>query len=276
MQPFHIALTSLTSQVSPDELAQVAAALQKQITRDFAPFWNVVATVDAFTFDEVPAGYWPIIVQDTIDQPGALGYHQTHDDGTPYSLVLYGPSWSLTASHECLEMLADPFGSLKRAGQSLRPEQGRVDFLVEVCDPCEDVQFAYPVNGVMVSDFYTPAFFDPVAAPQGRYSYSGAITRPFQVLPGGYLSWFAGDGMIYQARADASGTLRIDGPTSPEARDGRPLREFIDSLTPEHAYRLSNAAQPVGLRHASEHAAAARRVHSNRFREDIERRFGPK
>ena len=56
-------------------------------------------------------------------------------------------------------------------------------------DPSEDAEFAYTVNGVTVSDFYTPQFFDPVAAAGVRYSFTGAIQKPRQVLKGGYLSW---------------------------------------------------------------------------------------
>jgi hypothetical protein len=67
--------------------------------------------------------------------------------------------------------------------------QGRVNYLVEVCDPCEASEFAYSVNDILVSDFYTPSYFDPVKAPGVRYSFSGALTEPRQVLKGGYLSW---------------------------------------------------------------------------------------
>ena len=55
--------------------------------------------------------------------------------------------------------------------------------------PSEADQFAYTVNGVMVSDFYTPHYFDPVASSGVRYSYTGAIKKPRTVLKGGYLSW---------------------------------------------------------------------------------------
>ena len=40
-----------------------------------------------------------------------------------------------------------------------------------------------------MSDFYTPRFFDPLVAPGVRYSFTGALTEPRQVLRGGYLSW---------------------------------------------------------------------------------------
>ena len=43
----------------------------------------------------------------------------------------------------------------------------------------------------MVSDFYTPQYFDPVKSSGVRYSYFGAGLRgPREVLDGGYLSWF--------------------------------------------------------------------------------------
>jgi hypothetical protein len=76
------------------------------------------------------------------------------------------------------------------AGNSPKAGQGRVKFLVEVCDPCEDKTFAYTVNGIVVSDFYTPHYFDPVPAPGVRYSYTNSIKQPRQVLKNGYLTWF--------------------------------------------------------------------------------------
>jgi hypothetical protein len=87
-------------------------------------------------------------------------------------------------------MLADPFGRRLVAGESPKEGQGRVMFLVEVSDPSEAEEFSYTINGITMSDFYTPRFFDPVAASGVRYSFTGAIQKPRQVLKGGYLSWF--------------------------------------------------------------------------------------
>lgn len=187
MVPHQLALVSEVRRVKLDELMKVAAALQKQASRDLAPIWNVSATVSAFArLEDVPLGYWPIIVMKDVED--AAGYHED-EDGQPFAVVEAGESWSLTASHECLEMLVDPFGRKLIAGPSPKAGQDRVQFLVEVCDPSEDEQFAYRVNDVLVSDFYTPNYFDPVAAMGTRYSYTGAIKKPRQVLKGGYLSW---------------------------------------------------------------------------------------
>src|SRR5439155_6383524 len=128
----------------------------------------VQATVDAAdSLQDIDVDVWPIVVVPQVQ--GAAGYH-TDRNGQPYALVQFGQDWSLTASHECLEMLADPFGSRLQAADLLDQAVGmglapsRVRYLVEVCDPCESAEFAYSVSGVLVSDFYTPSYFDPVAA----------------------------------------------------------------------------------------------------------------
>jgi hypothetical protein len=183
-----VALVSEAPSVDMAAVARVSAALQKQAVRDFSPIWDVEATVDPFaTLDDVPIGYWPMIIMDDIGFDAA-GIH-LDKDGQPYALISSGRDWSLTASHELVEMLADPFGDRLVAGDSPKPDQGRVEFLVEVADPSEAAEFGYTVNGVLVSDFYTPQFFDPVVAQGVRYSFTGAISEPREVLRGGYLSW---------------------------------------------------------------------------------------
>jgi hypothetical protein len=183
-----IGLVSQTRKISFSGLSRVGAALQKQTTRDLAPIWEIKATVDSFAkLEEVPIGYWPILITEK-DLGNAAGVHEDNE-GQPFALVSYSYGWSLTASHECLEMLVDPFGNRLVAGQSPMKGQGRVQFLVEVCDPSEDTPYAYRVNGVLVSDFYTPNYFDPVAADGVRYSFGGAVKRPREVLKNGYLSW---------------------------------------------------------------------------------------
>ena len=185
----NLALVADTDKISAPELTKVAAALQKQATRDFGRIWNIQANVSGFArLEDVPTDYWPVIVRDDINTPGAAGVHEDKN-GQPFALVEFAENWSLTASHETLEMLADPFGNRLVAGKSPKSHQGRVNFLVEVCDPSEDQEYAYTVNGVTVSDFYTPDFFDPVTAPGVRYSYTGAVKRPRSILRGGYLSW---------------------------------------------------------------------------------------
>jgi hypothetical protein len=50
---------------------------------------------------------------------------------------------------------------------------GRVEFLVEACDPSEAAEFGYTIDNLLVSDFYTPRYFDPVQSDSVRYSFTG-------------------------------------------------------------------------------------------------------
>jgi len=199
-----IALISKSKKVTHQELSRVSAALQRQVSKDLRPIWQIDATVDAFPSDaDVPLGYWKITVMDKIPATGASGFH-LDKQGQPFADVAWSDTWSLSASHECLEMLVDPFGRQIMPGPSPKEGQGRVNFLVEVCDPVESPANAYTINTgttaeVQVSDFYTPEFFSPVRSAGARYSFGGNLRSPRQVLKGGYLSWFdPADGHIWQ------------------------------------------------------------------------------
>src|SRR5262245_58780316 len=99
----HVALVSddnIDGAISPSTLTKFTAALQKQATRDVGPIWGVTATVDDFaSLDDVPLGYWPIIVGE--EGQGGGGVHLTHDN-QPFALVDFTSDWTVTASHECL------------------------------------------------------------------------------------------------------------------------------------------------------------------------------
>lgn len=222
----HIALVSESASVSIDSLTIVAAAIQKQVSRDFAPLWQVEGTVSAFaSVNQIPIGYWPVIIQDDVDSEED-GIHRTDSNRQPMALVRAGTNWSLTASHECLEMLADPSGDRLVAGNSVLPQQGRVQYLVEVCDPCESASCGYSVDGVLVSDFYTPQYFDPLPSPSVRYSFTGALPGPRAVLEGGYLSWlFPVTGHMWQLRVEDGHRRFSDIGRAPSAGA---LRAFAD------------------------------------------------
>ena len=219
------------------EIVRVSAAVQKQVTRDFSPIWDIQATVDGFaTLDQIPLGYWPVMIMQDVQ--GAAGFHQDKN-GQPFAVVEAGDSWSLTASHEVLEMLADPFGNRVVAGPSPKPDQGRVEFLVEVCDPSEDQEFAYTVNDVLVSDFYTPHYFDPVSQDGVRYSFNGKVTKPREVPRGGYLSWHELESDHWWQETFFTGTKPKFNDLGVLDRKNGSLREMIDALTPQ-TKRLSH------------------------------------
>ena len=267
-----LAVVSEVSEITPSDLASLSAALQKQATRDFGPIWDVQATVDAFAkLEDVPLGYWPILIQDDIGQPGALGIHLDKDN-QPFALVSFADGWQLTASHEALEMLADPFGNRLVAGDSPKADQGRVEFLVEVCDPSEAAQFGYTVNGLTLSDFYTPSYFDPVQATGVRYSYTGAIKEPRSVLTGGYLSWHdpvSDDWWQEQFFGAAAQFVNLGKLT----QKGQSLRAQIDRLTAVASMKAMMANKTAMLAAARSYTQAVARPSANKaqaWRKQIE------
>ena len=112
-----------------------------------------------------PAGTWWLVILDDSDQAGALGYHDLTPDGLPIGKIFAasdlkaGDSWSVTASHELLEMLADPNINLTVFVQDA--DTTGTLYAYEVCDACEDDSFGYKINSnVLVSDFVYPACRD--------------------------------------------------------------------------------------------------------------------
>jgi len=240
----HVALVAEKSSIKMRELAAVAAALQKQATRDLGPIWRIEATVTAFeSLEDLPLDYWPVVVKDDIGDPDAAGYHED-ENGQPFALVEYSSGWTLTASHEVLEMLVDPFGRRLVAGQSPVEGQGRVRFLVEVCDPSEADAYAYRINGIKVSDFYTPHYFEPVRSDGVRYSFTNAIKEPKQVLRGGYLSWYVSETKTWWQRT-WFGAKAADGALTNFKPMSGNLRQSLDRYRERERAKVMRVADPM-------------------------------
>jgi hypothetical protein len=242
----NVALVSMVRDVTLADLAPVSAAIQKQVTRDFAPFWNVEATVDAFDkLENVPVGYWHVLLQDELPN-SAAGLHKRDDNKQPFALVALTNNWSVFMSHEVLEMLVDPEGNLTRTGDSLKRQQGRVQYLLEVCDPCQSSELAYTVNSVMVSDFYTQRYFDPVKSSAVRYSFRGKIRGPLEVLDGGYLSWFDPNTRhLFQLQVDGTKKNIVDQGAVPF--DVQSLRAFSDRVSADRRDAVIKGGSRPGM-----------------------------
>jgi hypothetical protein len=183
-----IAIISEVPALTLAELEPVVAALQRQIDEDFGPLWSVQARLTPIPPGErAPPGAWRLTIQEELEG-GQSGFH--HDEhGRPRAVIEYTPDWSLTASHELLEMLVDPLGNRILPGPSPTGGKDEVHFLVEVCDPCQAPRHSYTIDGVTVSDFLTPAFYEVDAPPGTPCSFKGSVGSPFEVLEGGYITW---------------------------------------------------------------------------------------
>ena len=195
MAEIKIEIANESTVLKDAELAKAVAAVQTQVHRDFAPVWGIDADL---TF--VPKGKkarsdaWWIVVSDNSDKAGALGYHDLTSKGLPLGMVFAesdiqsNSSWTNDLSHEVLEMLGDPDINLA----AYREEKGRVIFYAyEVCDPCEDDPDGYEIGGILVSDFVFPAWFEGFQKEGStQFDFRKHISKPFQLLPNGYIGVF--------------------------------------------------------------------------------------
>lgn len=182
--------------LSDADVKAAVPALQKQVTAHFYPVWGIHATLTFLAKDKPrPKGSWWLSVLDDADQAGALGYHDLTPDGLPIGKVFagtdmkYGNSWTVTTSHELLEMLADPDIDLTVFIQDSNTT-GRM-YSYEVCDACEADSYGYKINGVLLSDFVYPSWFEWFHKPGSvQFDYQKKIKKPFELLPGGYIGIF--------------------------------------------------------------------------------------
>lgn len=210
-----------TSPASPAELSAVASALTKQALEHFAvpppKGWGLSALVTAAVPSAIEPGDWVMGLFDHPDQPGALGYHDRTKHGQPLMKVFPalceqdGVKWSSCASHELLETLADP-----ETCRSVQDKHGNF-WALEVCDAVEAE--SYDIDGVTVSDFVTPAYFEPSSSrldEQGKplpLDYLRKVHTPYALRPGGYNQVYVpGQGWTQKTAETAPRAYRQDLP----------------------------------------------------------------
>ena len=193
------ATTSDGAALTPEVLANIAAAVQLQLNAHYAPNCSGGNhAVRAGTAKDIAPGESAFAILPDLPQvPGAIAYHDVDGTGVPVafdaitlsdSLTGPGNSLSVAVSHECLEAGGDP------ACNRWRDNLQGAEFVEEECDAVESE--TYPItldNGAMVyvSNFVLPAFFTPNAP--GPYDYMNLVSPstngpslPFQTAPGGY------------------------------------------------------------------------------------------
>jgi len=187
-----IFITNKSKVVYTPDLEQVITPLQRQIDEQFYPLWGWRADLRLAEATE-KARAMKVIIRDRSNEAGDLGYH--FKDGLPITYVFAkddiesSGEYTSTLSHELLEMIADPGVNLYARGpvklkDQPRPRMGWVGY--EVCDPVEGN--LYEIDGVKVSNFVTPEYFETEHKPGSvKFDFLGAVDRPFNVAPGGYL-----------------------------------------------------------------------------------------
>lgn len=183
-----IAVINATTVLSDAQVKPVVDAMQIALNRDFAPIWGTPATLKQIVRGQnPPAGAWWMVLLDTSDVAGALGYHDLTSEDLPLGKIFVktcmdnGDPWSTCFGHELYEALIDPYIDL-----AAQADDGRF-FGYEVADAVE--AYSYDVNGIAMTDFVTPAWFQSNV--QGaKYDFMGKVSSPYELAPGGYISVF--------------------------------------------------------------------------------------
>jgi hypothetical protein len=182
-----IAVINESTATTDAAVQAMLSAFQTQWNKDLDPVWGVGQA--SFTFvsksQKPAAGTWWVVFLDDSDQADALAYHDLTNEGLPISKVFVKSiqkeksSLSVGATHEICEMAVDPW--LNSAYQDAH----NTFWAGEICDPVEDDQYGYEIQGVLVTDFVTPNWFGHQHATKA-IDLKGHATTAFAVLTGGY------------------------------------------------------------------------------------------
>jgi hypothetical protein len=163
---------------------KLTAALQKCYDEQFVPVWGY--PLKLYNTDVAKPSDWQFIYFDDADTAGALGYHDLTEKGQPISKIFVKTTLadnqlvSVTACHELFEMAIDPIANLWAEAAD------GTEYAYEMSDPVEEDTF--PVNGIQMSNFVHPSWFEPFKHPPGtKYDHLGRLTKPFSMTKGGYM-----------------------------------------------------------------------------------------
>ncbi|MGA6950624.1 MAG: hypothetical protein WA424_01040 [Candidatus Sulfotelmatobacter sp.] len=235
-----ISVINESTVLADTDVAPVVTALQKQMTNDFGPVWGTAAQLSIVAKGtQPPAGSWWLVLLDDSDQANALGYHDLTTEGLPIGKVFVasdlkaGTSWTVTASHELLEMLGDPNINLTVFIEN--NNTAGILYACEVCDPCEDDSLGYQIDSVLLSDFVYPSWFESFRGEGStQFDRMNKIQNPFQLLANGYIGVFnvaSGSGWQQQtAEKRPNNVLHRGAVGTRRERRGVPHELWINSL----------------------------------------------
>jgi hypothetical protein len=220
--------------VSDEQVQGAIRAINRQIAEDFEPYWSLGAQLRL----EGKSGTKPnkqdpsdmrgdavIYLWDQIDVEDALGYHDKNDRGIPYGIVFLqlseavGENWTVTLSHEALELIGDPEVNLLVQGPHPADPDNPNKYVFHWYEMCDAVQAeTYKLDEVEVSNFVLPLYFTGGEEEGGRNdflarAYDGKTLRSFGVNPGGYIGFFdpaIGKHVTYSVKGDAVAARRLE------------------------------------------------------------------
>ena len=203
-----ISIVNRSGSISDKKLQGVIRAINRQIAEDFEPYWSFGAKLrlegkigkepDTKALAEL-RGDAVIYLWDKTNIDDALGYHDKNARGVPYGFVFtelsqkLGEEWSVTLSHEALELLGDAQGNLLVQGPHPEKPALEVFHWFEMCDAVQSQ--TYKIDGIEVANFVLPLYFTKEEQEGGRNDFLGQLVKgkgleSFGVAAGGYVGFF--------------------------------------------------------------------------------------
>lgn len=255
------------SDIADADVQAALRAINTQIESDYRPYWSIGATLrlEGRSVDKPDAddprdmrGHAVLYLWDGSDVDGALGYHDANAAGIPYGFVFtelarqLKEPWTVTLSHEALELLGDP--EVNRLVQGPHPSSPKksVFYWYEMCDAVQDE--TYEIGGVPVSNFVLPLYFTGDDESGGRNDFLGTVDKKtkktlvsFGINAGGYVGFYnpeTGEHETVSRPGDARAKKRqeIKGSFSVGRRSVRYTR-FTDREAPAAQARRSRGAK---------------------------------
>ena len=182
-----ISIVNRSKKITDAVLQGVIRAINRQISEDFEPYWSFGAQLrlegkigrnpSKNTLAEM-RGDAVIYLWDKVDMEDALGYHAANMRGIPYGFVFtelaekLGENWTVTLSHEALELVGDPQGNLLVQGPHPELPAVQVFHWFEICDAVQSQ--SYTIDGVSVANFLLPLYFTFGEQKGARNDFLGA------------------------------------------------------------------------------------------------------
>lgn len=191
-----IAIINESTVLTTEQVETAVSAIQIQLDRDFSLVWGKSAHLEIIKQrSDLAADSWLMAILDDSDQADALGYHDLTAAGQPIGKVFVKTdidndlSWTVTLSHEILEILVDPDVNYTVFNQT-KVNSGNL-YAMEVCDAVESDSDGYEIDNVLVSDFIYPSWFDTWRQPHSvKFDHTGKLNKPLEIAPDGYTSIF--------------------------------------------------------------------------------------
>jgi hypothetical protein len=196
-------INQTAGEISDPELLATIRAVNQQVAYDFAPYWNMPGTLRlegsllkqprANAAAAVMRGDAVLYVSSATGQDDPEGFHDRNYRGIPYGVVYSkiseqtGDPWSVTFSHEALELIADPQGNNYVMGPSVKDWRKKVFFWFEMCDAVSSQ--TYKIGDVALQNFLLPAYFEP-PVPGARTNFLGTDLEPFGIAPESYVGYY--------------------------------------------------------------------------------------